>query len=119
MITIRDQLDRTGIALSGLCAVHCLLSIVLVSVLGLGGHVLLNPWIHQVGLALAIVVGLFTLAIGAVRHNRFDNLGFGALGLGLMGGALVVGHGPAEAVLTVAGVTLVAFAHFRNLRLPS
>ena len=34
---IRQRLDRAGIALSAACALHCLLSIVLVSGLGIGG----------------------------------------------------------------------------------
>lgn len=119
MLSIRDRLDRTGIVLSGLCALHCVLSIIAVSALGIGSQALFSPWIHRFGLGLALVIGIFTLAYGAVRHNRFDNLSLGALGLGLMGGALIVGHGPGEAVLTVAGVTLVALAHIRNLRLSS
>lgn len=116
MLSIRDRLDRAGILISGLCAVHCVLSIVLVSVLGLGGGLLLSPWIHRVGLAMAIVVGLFTLVLGAVRHGRYENLRLGALGLALMGGALTVDHGVHEALLTISGVALVATAHLRNLR---
>jgi len=116
LLSIRDRLDRTGIVLSGLCAVHCLLSIVLVSVLGLGGQALLSPAIHEVGLMLAIVVGVVTLGIGAVRHGLLGPLLIGACGIALMAGALLVGHGPPEAVLTIAGVALVATAHIRNLR---
>jgi hypothetical protein len=114
--TIRGRLDQAGVLISGLCAVHCLLSIIIVGVLGLGGQVLLSPWIHRVGLAAAIGIGLLTLAIGAVRHARYDNLRLGAVGLGLMGGALTVDHGVVEAGLTVCGVALVALAHIRNLR---
>lgn len=116
LLTIRDRLDRTGIILSGMCALHCVLSIVAVSALGLGSQALFAPWVHRVGLGLALVIGVFTLAYGAVRHSRFDNLGIGAVGLGMMGAALFVEHGPGEAVMTIAGVSLVAYAHFRNLR---
>lgn len=114
--SIRDRLDRAGIVISGLCAVHCVLTIVLVSVLGLGGGFLMSPWIHRAGLGLAIAVGLFTLVHSAIRHGRFENLRLGALGLGLMGGAMTVDHGVVEALLTIAGVTLLATAHLRNLR---
>jgi hypothetical protein len=116
ILSIRDRLDRAGILISGLCAVHCLLSIVLVWSLGLGSQLLLSPWIHRAGLGLAIVVGLFTLVIGAMRHGRMENLQIGALGLGPMGAGLFVRHGMAEAALTIIGVSLVALAHFRNLR---
>jgi hypothetical protein len=117
VLSIRNRLDRTGVVLSGLCAMHCLLSILVVGTLGLGSQVLFSPWIHRFGLAAAIAIGIFTLADAAVRHGRFKNLGIGAVGLGLMGGALAVGHGLPEAVLTIAGVLLVATSHIRNLRI--
>lgn len=116
VLSIRNRLDGLGMVLSGLCAVHCLLGLVLVSVLGLGGGVLLAPEIHEIGLALAVGVGVLTLGLGALRHGRTGPLLIGGLGIALMATALLVGHGPAEAVLTIAGVALVAFAHIRNLR---
>lgn len=116
LLSIRDRLDRAGILLSGLCAVHCVLGIVLVSALGLGGELLLAPAIHEVGLALAILVGLVTLGLGILRHGRLAPLVIGACGIVLMGAALGSSHGISEALLTIAGVALVATAHIRNLR---
>lgn len=116
IIAIRDRLDRAGIILSGLCAVHCLAGVLLVGVLGLGGEALLSPAIHRVGLALALAVGLVSLGFGALRHGRVAPMVIGGLGLSLMAAAIAVGHGLPEAVLTVMGVSLVAFAHIRNLR---
>jgi hypothetical protein len=116
MLSIRDRLDRAGIMLSALCAVHCVLGIVLVTVLGLGGELLLAPEIHEVGLALAILVGLVTLGLGVLRHGRLGPLALGACGIALMAAALATGHGVSEAVLTITGVALVATAHIRNLR---
>lgn len=116
MLSIRDRLDSLGIALSGMCAVHCVLSIVLVSVLGLGGEVLLNPAIHRVGLALAVLVGMVTLGIGVKRHGRMSVLAIGFAGVALMAVGLFVNHGAQEAAITISGVALVAFAHIRNLR---
>jgi hypothetical protein len=86
MHSIRDRLDSLGIMLSGLCAVHCVLSIVLVSLLGLGGEVLLNPAIHRIGLALAVLVGMVTIGIGVMRHGRMSVLAIGFTGLSLMAG---------------------------------
>ena len=116
LLPIRHRLDRVGILLSGLCAVHCLLGIVLVSVLGLGGEALLSPSIHRVGLALAVLVGLVTLGLGVLRHGKLAPLVIGGCGIALMTAGIVVQHGPVEALLTVAGVALVAPAHIRNLR---
>lgn len=114
--TIRGRLDRAGILLSGLCAVHCVLGIVLVGVLGLGGELLLDPAIHEYGLALAVAFGGFSLGFGVLRHGRFAPLAIGGGGLLLMALALFVGHGLPEAILTIVGVSLVATAHLRNLR---
>lgn len=114
--SIRDRLDSAGILLSGICAIHCVLGVVLVGLLGLGGEALLSPAIHRVGLALALVVGLVSLGFGFLRHGQIGPMVTGALGLALMATAIAVGHGLPEAILTVLGVGLVAFAHIRNLR---
>lgn len=114
---IRNRLDRMGILLSALCVLHCLAGVLLVAGLGLGGTFLFAPAIHRIGLALAIVIGGITLAIGIARHGDPRPLQLGAGGLVLMALALAVGHGLAEALLTIAGVSLLAWAHLRNLRL--
>ena len=116
ILSIRDRLDRIGVMLSGMCALHCVLSIVLVTVLGLGGEALLSPAIHRVGLALAVVIGAVTLGMGVRRHGQTGPLVLGFAGITLMGVGLLVSHGTAEALLTIPGVALVATAHIRNLR---
>jgi hypothetical protein len=114
--SIRTRLDRAGIVISGLCAVHCLASILLVSALGLGGQLLLAPAIHRIGLLVAVLVGALTLGIGIYRHGRVMPLLLGSAGLLLMTVGLLVPHGVGEAVLTIAGVSMVAAAHILNLR---
>jgi hypothetical protein len=116
LFSIRDRFDRAGLLLSGLCAVHCVLGIVLVSALGLGGQLLLAPEIHEYGLALAVLVGFVSLGYGLYRHGKAGPLMIGTAGLMLMATALAVQHGVSEALLTIAGVGLLAFAHLRNLR---
>ena len=116
MLSIRDRLDRVGVLLSGLCALHCVAGLLLVAGLGLGGEVLLAPEVHRIGLGLAIVVGAITLVIGVTRHGDARPLQLGAAGIALMSVALMVGHGAAEALFTIAGVALLGWAHIRNLR---
>ena len=116
ILSIRSRLDRLGIMLSGLCVVHCLLGAVLVAMLGFGGEAFLAPSIHRAGLALAVLVGLVTLGLGALRHGRMIPLAIGGSGIALMATGLAVPHGLPEAALTVSGVALVAAAHIRNLR---
>ena len=117
--TIRGRLDRAGVLLSSLCAVHCVLGIVIVAGLGLGGGLLLDPIIHRVGLLLATLVAGVAIGIGAVQHRRALPFVVAMTGLTFMGGGLAVEHGVEEAVLTIIGVTLVAAGHLLNLRKPA
>lgn len=116
LLSIRDRLDRVGITLSGLCLIHCLAGLLLVTVLGVGGNWLLAPEIHRVGLAFAIVVGVFTIGLGVFRHGRMGPMVLGTLGLALMTTGLFVDHGVQEMVFTVSGVILLASGHILNLR---
>lgn len=116
ILSLRERFDRAGILLSGLCVVHCILGLILVSALGVGGSFLLSPEIHRYGLAAAVAIGALTLGLGAIHHGKAGPLIAGVLGLCLMAAALLTGHGVSEAVLTIAGVALVAGAHLANLR---
>ena len=113
---IRGRMDRFGLMLSGLCAVHCVLGIVIVAGLGLGGGLLLDPIIHRIGLLLATLVAGVAIGIGAVQHRRAAPFVVAMTGLSFMGGALAVPHGIQEAVLTIIGVALVSLGHILNLR---
>lgn len=102
--------------MSGLCLVHCVLSIVIVSALGIGGEFLLAPVFHRVGLALALVIAAVTIGWGAIQHRRAVPFVIAMMGLTFMGGALAVPHGLHEMVLTIIGVGLVSVGHILNLR---
>lgn len=64
------SLDKAGLLISSLCLVHCILSLVLVSVLGLGSQFLLAPEIHEYGLVLALLVAAVAIGWGALNHRR-------------------------------------------------
>ncbi len=118
--TLRRRLDQLGIGLAGLCALHCLVTLVVISALGLGGvlggHFLLDENIHRVGLALALVVGGLAIGWGMLRHRRMLPFAVALGGLALMAAALVVPHGTNEFLLTLVGVGLVSIGHLLNLR---
>ncbi|WP_374407306.1 MerC domain-containing protein [Pelagerythrobacter sp.] len=114
--SIRQRLDRAGILLSGLCVVHCLVSILIVSALGIGGEFLFAPIIHRIGLAVALVIAAVAIGWGALRHRRAAPFVTAMMGLTFMGGALAMPHGIGEVVLTIIGVALVSLGHILNLR---
>lgn len=113
---VRQKLDQLGIGLAGLCALHCVATVMLVSGLGIGGHFLLAPEIHEVGLVLAVIVAALAIGWGVLRHRRLAPFAVALSGLLLMGAAILVGHGTQEAILTVLGVALVSVGHLLNLR---
>ena len=112
----RRRLDHLGIGIAGLCALHCLATVIVVSGLGLGGHFLLAPEIHRIGLALALIIAAATIGWGALKHSNLAPFVVAAMGLAFMGAALVVPHGDGELALTFIGVTLVSIGHLLNLR---
>lgn len=113
---IRRRIDRLGLVLSCLCAVHCIAGLVIVAGLGIGGTFLLDPAIHRVGLMLATLIAAVAIGMGALRHRQAAPFVTAMTGLSFMGGALAVPHGVEEAVLTIIGVVLVAAGHVLNLR---
>lgn len=114
--SLRRRLDQLGIGLAGLCALHCMITMVVVSALGLGGHFLLEENIHRIGLVLAVGVAAVAIGWGVLRHRRMLPFVVAMTGLVLMAAALVVEHGSNELLLTLAGVSIVSLGHVLNLR---
>ena len=108
-------LDRLAIGLSGLCMVHCVGTAVLLALVSAGGS-FFSHTIHEVGLTLAMALGLFALIGGILRHRRLLPAAIGGIGLGVMAAALTMGHTGMEAVYTVVGVGILALGHTLNIR---
>ena len=108
--------DRWAIGLSGLCLVHCLAATIILALLASAGGLLVSPLIHEVGLSLAILVGVFSLGRGIADHGFMMSSAVSGLGLGVMSGALTLPHGLAEFVYTMAGVAILALGHDLNRR---
>ena len=108
------RLDRIAISLSGLCLVHCLASAVLLALVSAASSFLGNPLIHEVGLTLAMVLGAVALGRGVMEHGFMMPSAVGAVGLGVMAGALTMPHDGSEALFTVIGVGILALGHQLN-----
>ena len=113
-IVKNGTMDRVAMMLSGLCLVHCLVTAVLLGTMSTVGGLLGSPLIHEVGLALALVLGIIALGNGIRRHGRFLPPSIGGLGIGAMTAALTLPHGGSEMVATMLGVALLATGHYLN-----
>jgi hypothetical protein len=112
-----NRFDRMAIGLSGLCAVHCVASTILLAAMASLGTALLNPIYHEIGLGFAIIFGVFALGRGALRHGYLMPVASGSLGIGMMAGALSLPQdGGLETLATVMGVMLLSLGHDLNRR---
>ena len=120
-ITNKYRVDGIAISLSFLCALHCLFvpSFVILapSFLSIAFD---NEFIHYLILILAIPVSVFALSIGFKSHKSLSMVFSGFLGISILLFAVLFGNNllgeTGEKALTLLGSTIVAFAHFRNLK---
>jgi hypothetical protein len=110
------SIDQLAMTLSGLCIAHCLATAVFVTVLASAGGVLVSPFVHEVGLVLAMGLGAFGLGRGVLLHGFAMPLWIGSLGLGVMAGSLSLEHGFTEVCISILGVLIVALGHDLNRR---
>jgi hypothetical protein len=113
-IARNGTLDRVAMTLSGLCLVHCLATALLLGTLSTVGGLLGSPVIHEVGLVLALGLGVVALGNGILTHGRFLPPSIGGLGIGVMAAALTLPHGGFEMMATMLGVALLATGHYLN-----
>lgn len=102
-------------SISGLCVVHCIATAVLLGLLASAGGLLGRPIVHEVGLTLAMMVGALALGRGYLEHGFMLPTSVGAMGLGVMAGALSLPEGGYEPLYTIAGVLVVALGHRLNV----
>lgn len=112
---LESQFDHIAIGLSGLCAIHCLATSILLAAVASAGA-LLNPAIHETGLVLAILFGVFALGRGIFVHGYMMPAAVGGLGLGMMAGAMTLHESGGEAMWTILGVAVLALGHDLNRR---
>lgn len=115
---IRSTLDKVGIALTSLCAIHCILLPVILPLLPLIGLTAThNHALERTLLLITMVLGFITLFVGFHKYHRklypFYSL--------FLGGFIywqkdLLGHDYEHYVLIV-GASFVVLAHILNLRL--
>lgn len=115
--------DRAAVMVSGLCLIHCLSTMIFVALLSSVAGILVNPLIHEIGLGIAIALGMIALGRGILDHGYLMPAAIGSLGIGMMMGAISIGHANhaaghsgAEIVYTMLGVAVLALGHDLNYR---
>jgi hypothetical protein len=109
------RLDRIAMGLSGLCAIHCVATAVLLGLLASAGGLLGKPIIHEVGLALAMIVGAIALGRGIRDHGLILPSAVGVAGLALMAYAMTLHESGYEPFVTILGVSVLALGHRLNI----
>jgi len=112
---VRGRLDRIAIGLSGLCAVHCVATAVLLGLVASAGGMLGKPIIHEVGLSLAMILGAIALGRGIRDHGFVLPSMVGVVGLGVMAFAMSLHETGYEPVFTILGVAILALGHRLNV----
>jgi MerC mercury resistance protein len=114
--SILSALDRAAIGLSALCAIHCLISVVLISALSVAGTIWTDPLVHRIGMFGAVLLAAIAFGPTLMRERMSRGLGVGLGGLFLMALGLLVPHGWPEIAATITGASLLATAHLMNTR---
>jgi hypothetical protein len=110
------RLDRVAMGLSGLCAVHCVATAILLGVLASAGSLLGKPIVHEVGLSLAMIIGAVALGRGVRDHGFVMPAAVGVIGLATMAYAMTLHESGYEPVVTIVGVLILALGHRLNMR---
>ena len=110
-----SRLDRIAVGLSGLCAVHCVATAILLGLLASAGGLLGKPIIHEVGLSLAMVIGAVALGRGVREHGFLLPSAVGAVGLAIMAYAMTLHETGFEPAFTIVGVLALALGHKLNI----
>lgn len=125
-----ETFDRFAIALSSLCAIHCIALPIAASFIPLlmptidHGNSTHEFWFHQFILIIILPVSLFALFTGYRCHKKTVPLIFGGIGLIILltvalFAELLISHQiinhTGETVLTVIGGIVHATGHFLNV----
>lgn len=115
--TASKNLDKAGIWVTTLCAIHCLLLPVILPLLAMAGLAFIGEdLLENTILGLSVVIGLLSLISGARKHGQWHLLSLLLLGAFIYSQRDILGHW-GEPVIILFGAGLIIYAHVSNLRL--
>ena len=112
-------LDRVAITLSGVCAIHCIVTPLVVVLFPVVSACLSSDQsFHAILLTFVVPSSVVALTLGCRRHRDVAVLALGIVGLGVLVVAAVPGHFDSwERPVTLGATALMIAAHTRNYRL--
>ncbi|RUO76856.1 MerC domain-containing protein [Pseudidiomarina taiwanensis] len=114
---MQKSLDKTGIWVTTICALHCLFLPVLLPVLALVGFSFVGaPLFERVILAVSLLIGAIAMVTGFRHHRQVAPILLLALGGVLYWYKDIFGH-VGEPILILAGAGLIVLGHVKNVRL--
>ncbi len=122
MLNIQPITDKFAISLSLACAIHCLVTPILLialpslTVLGLDDEAF-----HKAMVIIVVPTSVLSLFIGCKKHKHYQLYFYSFTGLALLILALFL-HDTfmgeyGEKIATLIGAGLIAYSHYRNFRL--
>lgn len=111
-------LDKIGIWVSSLCALHCLALPVLIPLLPLvGSTIFAQLWFERTILCISLLIGAVALMSGALRyHGRYYPLLLLSAGGAIYWNKNMFGEG-FEPLTIATGALLIVLGHWVNMRL--
>lgn len=112
--------DNIGILISSLCAIHCLVTPILILTLPVLGNAFEEEWVHLVMALFVVPIGVFAFWSGYKHHKKIKVFSLGVAGLLLVGGASLAPHSWVEFfghdLVTIFGSSFLITAHVLNRR---
>lgn len=120
--TLQKLLDGTAVAISALCAVHCLaLPILLIVFPLMGATVMADEAFHTLLLWVILPTSLIAVALARFQHRDGLVLLLVGVGLAVLLGAAVWAHDHAaswvDLAMSLTGGSILAAGHIRNFLL--
>ncbi|WP_395338481.1 MerC domain-containing protein [Ningiella sp. W23] len=118
-----DAGDKTAIALSFVCVLHCIaLPLILIILPSVSGFLAFDDESFHIWVAFAVIpISLFAILSGYLHHRRTSVFLVSAIGMLILIGTAIFGHyifgEKGEVIATLFGSALIAFGHLRNFRL--
>lgn len=105
-----EILDRAGMFVSALCAIHC----AMIPILAIASPVLYslfdNPTVHIIFMIFVLPLGIAAFYLGYRHHRDLSILMTGIIGLSVVVISIMI-H---EDILTVIGSSVLIYSHYKN-----